>query len=156
MSDFTELELKTEIADMDDEEAKKTLSDFMEAHQKNRTAYDELSSELDEVETEYQEKLEAKKEVISGFKQERAEEAAEHVEMPADLLAARFSFDEIEQIIEEAAEYNESDESDEEDDEDSALTTFAEREEKGETGGDGGYGSDRARELLGNKGFPAD
>lgn len=152
MTDFTDLDLNKDVSEMEDGEARETLVDFVEAHQKNRTAYDELQSELDEVETEYKEKLEEKKELISEFKQKRAEKASEYVNIPSNLVAERFEFSEIEQIIEEGSEFADEseDETAEEEEDDELLTTFAEREERGEAGGDTGP-SDHARELIHNK-----
>lgn len=154
MTEFKELDLGKEPSELEPDEARETLVDFMEAHQTNRTAYDELQAELDDVETEYQEKLDEKEERISEFKEERATEAAEHVKMPAEVLADRFTFSELDQIIEEAEEFSEEgDDGEDEDEGDDALTTFSEQPERGEAGGqaDGGP-SDRARELI-NKNF---
>lgn len=152
MTDFEDLELNKDVTSMEEDEAKETLSDFMEAHQTNRSAYDELNAKLDDVETEYQEKLDEKEELIAEFKQDRAEEAAEYVNIPADLVADRFSFSEIEQIIEEGAEFSEQDEdeTDEaEEGDDSPLTTFSEKPEKGTVeGGSNPELRDRAREKL--------
>lgn len=159
MTEFNDLELNDEIPSMTEEEAKKTLSEFMESHQTNRTAYDELSTELDETETEYKEKLDEKEDLISDFKEDRAEEAAEYVNMPAELLADRFSFDEIDQIIEEGAEFSEEEEGDPEDDPedgDGSLTTFSDKPEKGKGGSKGAGGSgdrDHARSVLQSNGF---
>jgi hypothetical protein len=152
MTDFEDLELNKSVDDMDADEAKQTLSEFMDSHKTNRTAYDELSTELDEVETEYQEKLEAKEELIADFRDERASEAAEYVNIPADLVASRFSLDEIEQIIEEGAEFADSGDGEGEEEDDS-LTTFADRAEKGETSTSTNY-SDRARDKLSQHGLP--
>lgn len=156
MTDFNELDLKKGVDEMSEEEAKKTLSEFMESHQKNRAAYDKLQSELDETETEYKEELEELEERIHEFKQERAEVASEYVNMPADLLVDRFSIDEIDQIIAEAddAEFSEE-ETEEAEEEDEGLTTFSEKPEKGraESGGKTEY-RERATQVLKNKGFP--
>jgi hypothetical protein len=152
-TEFTEMDLQKEVSEMEPDEARETLVDFMEAHQSNRSAYDELSTELDEVETEYNDKLEEKDEVIAEFKQERAAEAAEYVKMPEDILADKFSFSELEQIIEEAEdapEFSESDEGTEDGEEDDTLTTFSEKPERGEAGGDTGP-SDAAKERLRSK-----
>lgn len=160
MSEFTELELNKGVEDMSEEEAKKTLSEFMESHQKNRTAYDELQIELEETETEYQEELDQLEERITQFKHERAEEAAQHVNMPADLLVDRFSLDELDQIIAEAdeADFSEEEPEGEEGEEDDKLTTFSEKPEKGraEGGKDRTEYRQRAKQLLGNKNFPVD
>lgn len=156
MTEFTELELNEDITDMSGEEAKQTLSEFMEAHQKNQSAYDKVVTDLSETETEYEQKLEEKEERIAEFKQERAEEAAEYVNIPASLLADKFSFSEIEQIIEEGAEFSEESEEADEADEDEPITTFADREEKGraEGGSDRSQYRQRARQKLGEHGIP--
>lgn len=146
-NEFTELDLNKSIEEMSEQEAKTTLSDFMEAHQKNQTAYDAVQEELRETETEYEEKLEQREEKIAEFRDQRAEEAAEYVKMPADLLADKFSIEEIEQIISEAEESDEFSEEEQEagDDEDdeTRYTTFAERDEKGER--ESGSSVDRER-----------
>lgn len=158
MTEFNDIELATEISDMEGEEAKETLADFMEVHESNREAYDELQSEFSQTEQEYEKKLEEKQERIAEFKQEKAERAAEHVQMPADLLADRFSFSEIDQIIEEAAEFTEEeDETDEGESGNEQLTTFSDKEQKGRLDGEGGNRAEyreRAVEVLGNKNFP--
>lgn len=152
MADFTEIDLAKEVSEMEPDEARETLVDFTETHQENRTAYDELATELDEVETEYQEKLEEKEERIAEFREERAEEAAEYVNMPADILAEKFTFSELDQIIEEAEEaeeFSEDDEADEEVETEDNLTTFSEKRERGQAGGNASSGpSDRAKDLV--------
>lgn len=157
MTEFTDLELNKEVSELDGEDAKQTLVDFIEAHQTNRAAYDELQAELDETETEYQEKVESLEETVAEFKSERAEEAAEYVNMPAEILAERFSFDELDQIIEEAEESEEfsEDNEPEEEEEDGSLTTFSDKPPKGkETGGSGEPSKTRqkAREMLAQRG----
>lgn len=157
MTEFNELDLNKDVEDMDEEEAKKTLSQFMASHQENVTAYDTLQTELEETETEYQEKIDEKEERIAEFKEGRAQEAAEHVKMPANLLVDRFSIEEIDQIIEEAedAEYSEEEEA-EADEEEENLTTFSEKEEKGRADSSDNRTQyrNRAKQVLGNKNFP--
>lgn len=155
-TEFEDLELNKDVTSMEEDEAKETLADFMEAHQTNRSAYDELKSELADVETEYQEKLDEKEELIAEFKQDRAEEAAEYVNIPADLVADRFSFSEIEQIIEEGEEFSGADDGDDAGDEsdDSPLTTFSDKPEKGTVeGGSDPELRERAREKLSQHGL---
>lgn len=157
-TEFNDLDLTKEIADMEEDEAKKTLSTFMEKHEKNRTAYDELHTELGEVETEYTEKLEDREELIAEFTEERAAEAAEYVNIPAELVADRFSLEEIDQIIEEGSEFSEQEnEESTEEEEDDTITSFADRPEKGKGGSNGAGGStadrDRARNTLQRNGF---
>lgn len=156
MTEFNELDLTKTPDDMEPEEAKKTLSEFMQAHKTNQTAYDELEQELDDVQTEYEEKLDEKRERIEEFRQERAEQAAEYVKMPADILADRFSIEELDQIIDEAAESDEfSEDTESEEEEDESLTTFSDREEKGEAkGGRSTEYRERAKERLKVKDFP--
>lgn len=140
MTDFNELELEQDVADMEGEEAKETLVDFMEAHQKNREAYDATVTEFKDKIDEVQEQKNEIEDTLGELKTEYAEEAAKHVNMPAELLEKRFDFAEIRQILEDAAEFAES----QEDEEDTGLplTDFADREPKGKTGdgGDGGEG----------------
>lgn len=155
MTDFTDLELTEDIPDMEEDEAKETLSEFMEAHKQNRTAYDELAGELDEVETEYQDKLEQREDLIAEFKQERAEKAAEYTNVPADIMVERFELEELDQIIEEGdEEFSDPDENEDEEDEPSLLN-FSEQEEKGVTDTESPY-RDRARKALGRQGFPVE
>lgn len=142
-NEFTELELNKDITAMDADEAKETLSEFMEAHKTNESAYDELSNELSETEAEFSEKLEEKEKRIEEFKYEYAEEASDYVNIPTDIVAERFSFSEIEQIIEEGAEFSEETDEAEEAEEDEPITTFSEKPEKGER--EGGRSGDRQR-----------
>lgn len=157
-TEFTELDLTKEIDGMDGEEAKMTLSEFMESHQKNKTAYDELASEIESVESEYTEKLEDLEETISEFKDEKADTAAEYVNMPADLIASRFSLEEIEQIIEEGAENFSEEEEEEDDTEPDRYTKFSDRPEKGRSDSDkrDKQVRARARSKLQSFGFPGD
>lgn len=158
-TDFNDLDLQKDISEMDEEEAKKTLSEFMEAHKQNKAAYDATVEELEETAAEYSQKVEELEERMAEFREKRAAEASEYVNMPADLIADRFSYDEIEQIIEEAEEsedFSEEDESDEDEDDD-RLTTFSERDEKGrfdDTGAGSGKNRERAKERMKRKGFP--
>jgi len=156
-NEFTELDLQTDISDMDEEEAKETLSDFMAAHKENQVAYDEKVTELEEVESEYSEEIDELEERLAKFREQRAEDASEYVNMPAGLIAERFSHDEIEQIIEEAESSEEftEDETDEGEDED-RLTTFSERDEKGRfDGGGSSENRSRAADKLRRRNFPA-
>lgn len=149
---FTEVDLDTEVDDMDAEDARETLSQFMEVHEQNKDAYDNLSAEFKQAEEEYEQTIEDKEERIAEFKTQRAEEASDYVKMPADLLAERFTFSELDQIIEEGSEFSEEDEESEEDDE--MLTTFAEKEEKGRTEGGTSKYRDRASTKLSEHGLP--
>lgn len=155
-TEFTELNLSKEVDDMEADEARETLAEFMASHEENQAAYDALHADLEDIESEYKQKLEEREERIAQFKHERAEEAAKHVKMPADLLADRFSIDEIDQILEEADEANFSEDTSEDDDEtDDSLTTFSNKEEKGRSNGDdrSKYRS-RAATVLERKNFP--
>lgn len=161
MSEFNDLELNKDIADMEADEARETLSDFMEAHQKNRTVYDELQTEFSETKEEYEDKLDGRDERIAEFKEQRAEEASQYVNMPAELLADRFDFSELDQIIEEAEEADaefaeEGGEPEEEDESDQPLTEFSDKGGKGRVdgGGTSKQARDRARSALSNKNFP--
>jgi len=155
MSKFTDLTLDTSVDDMTGDEAKETLSQFMESHQKNQTAYDELQTEYSEAQEEYEAKLEEKSERIAEFRKEKARAASEYVRMPATLLAERFSISELDQIIEEGAEAEFSKDEDDESEEIEDLTTFSQKEEKGkaESGGNE-QARERARDRLRSKGFP--
>lgn len=154
-AEFTEIDLAKEIPSMSEDEAKETLSEFMETHQKNEQAYDELHTELDESEAEFEEQLEDYEETIAEFTQRRAEEASEYVNMPPELLADRFNFDELGKIIEEGeeADFSEDEETEEEE---THLTTFAERGEKGKREPEDGTSRfrDEAEAALAQKGVP--
>lgn len=131
-NEFNELSLNKEISEMEDDEARETLVDFMQAHAENREAYDELSTKLDKTDTEFREELEKYEDKLESVKAEYAEEAAEYVNMSSELIQDRFSLDEVKQIIDEAEGSEEFSESEEPEDEDEdRLTTFAQREEKG-------------------------
>jgi ElaB/YqjD/DUF883 family membrane-anchored ribosome-binding protein len=155
MSDFTELDVDGDVSDMDAEEARETLSEFMSAHEDNQDAYNELRGELHETVSEYEEKLDKRDEKIAEFKDDLAEQAAEYVNIPKDLVVDRFSIEEIEQIIEEGdeADFSEDDDEDEPDE----LTTFRDKPEKGKGGGDGTATKyrERASRRLEQNGFPA-
>lgn len=157
MTDFTELDLSKPVDEMEPDEARETLSDFMDSHRQNQDAYDAVQAEVDEVEAEYSEKIEEKDELIADFREDKAEEAAEYVNMPAALLADRFEYSELEQIIEDGEEFSE-DEPDEDPDDDKTLTTFAEKPQKGKkekTEGTARY-RDEAKSALSNHGFPTE
>jgi ADP-ribose pyrophosphatase YjhB (NUDIX family) len=157
MTEFTELDLNSSVSDMDEQEAKQTLSEFMEAHKNNQQAYDTAVAEQEAIEEEYSERVDELEQKLGEFRDDRAEEASEYTNMPPELLAERFSLDELEQIIEEGKEADFSEEKDEpdEDNEPDSLTTFADREEKGQTGGEGAskYRS-QAKAKLADHGFP--
>jgi len=156
MTEFTELELNKDVESMTEAEAKETLSDFMDAHTDNQAAYDAKAGEVEEVESEYQEKIETLEEKVSEFKERRAQEAAEYVKMPAEILAARFSFDELDQIIEEAEGSEEFSEDEPEDDEDDGrLTEFVERDQKSKKSEKTETKFNRStEELLAEQGLP--
>lgn len=158
MTEFTELETKKEISEMSEEEARETLSEFMQEHEKNKQAYSERTDALDEKDEE----IETLEERVSEFKEQKAAEAAQYVQMPESILADRFSFSELDQIIAEAeeagvdTEYSEEEEeTDEADDE--PLTDFASRKQKGQkqTGGPTKANRDRAVQMLRQNDFPA-
>ena len=155
MSKFTDLTLDKSVDDMTEDEAKETLAQFMESHQKNQTAYDELQTEYSDAQDEYEAKLEEKRERITEFREEKANKAADYVKMPAPLLAERFSISELDQIIAEGEEADFSEDDSSEESEEKDLTTFSEKEEKGkaESGGNA-KARERARDRLMSKGFP--
>lgn len=155
MTEFTDLSLTKDVEDMSEAEAKETLSDFVSEHESNQSAYDEMK-------TEYEEKIDAREERVEDlearveeWREEKAAEAAEYVQMPSGLLADKFSIDELEQIIDEGAEFEqEAEEEDEKEEE--PLTTFTEKPEKGKEEGSG-FSEDvekRARQRLAERGFP--
>jgi len=157
MTEFTELDIEKDIDNMEESELRKTLSDFMEQHETNIEVYDGLKVEYEDELDEKEDTIEGLRERVSAFKQERAEEAAEYVKMPADVLAGRFDFSELDQIIEEAEESDEFSEDDDEDEEESDyLTDFAEQPQKGrqESRERSQKHRDRAARALENKNFP--
>lgn len=154
---FTELDLTKNVSEMSEAEAKETLSDFMRKHSENQEAYDEVVSEYEDELEEKEETIESLEDELDEWREELAEEAAECVEMPANLLAAKFSRDELEQIISEASEHSEEEE--EEDDEPDRLTTFSDKEQKGkETTPDyrNEEAQERAKKALASRGFPVE
>ena len=156
MTEFTELDLSKPVEEMEADEARETLTDFMEAHRSNQDAYDAVQSEVDEIEAEYSEQIEDYEKMLTEFREDKAEEAAEHVNMPADLLADRFEYSELEQIIEDGEEFSEEPEDDEGDEEETSLTTFSDKPQKGrkeDTNGTERY-RDEAASALSSHGFP--
>lgn len=130
MSEFTDLEIDADIEELGGNEAKKTLAEFIEKHKENREAYDELTTDFEQKVSDYEEDISQYEEQVETLRFEKAEEAAEHVNMPADLISDRFSLDEIDQIIDEATEHTEG--GSEEEDESDSLTEFDDRPPKGD------------------------
>lgn len=156
MTEFTELDLSKDVNDLTEAEAKETLSEFVSEHRSNEEAYDELQSEYEEKLEEREERIDELEGRVDEWREERAEKAAEFVKMPADLLADRFSIEELEQIIEEGSEHSEAGEVEEEEEEEQSLTTFTEKPEKGkeETPDFSEEARDRAEQRLAERGFP--
>jgi predicted nucleic acid-binding Zn-ribbon protein len=154
MTDFTDLDLTKPVDEMEADEARETLAEFMDSHRDNREAYDELQTEFSQREDELTDEVEELEGRVAEFTEEKAERAAEHVKMPADLLAARFSIDELEQIIEEGEEFSEGPE-DEPDDEGPELTSFTEKKQKGrlEDEDRSAQFRDHAKTLLSSQGM---
>lgn len=157
-TDFKELDLNKQVSEMDEDEARETLVDFMEAHQENRQAYDATVSEFEEQIEDIRADKQEVEEKLGEIHSEYAEKAAEVTNMPADLIEERFSFSEVEQILEEAEAAGEFSESaEEEEEENETLTEFAEREEKGKSEKESTQRTefrDEARELLSQQGIP--
>jgi len=148
-----EFELQTDPEEMDGDDAKATLAEFMEKHRENVEEYDELETDFSELEEEHDEQTEALAELRTKF----AEEAAEYVNLAPDVIADRFSYSEILSIVEEgdnSEEFSEDEEpEDAEEDEEGQLTTFSQREEKGKresTDVTSDY-TDEARDRLNDK-----
>jgi len=154
MTQFTDLDLTKPVDEMEADEARETLAEFMESHRENREAYDSLQTEFSEREDELTDEVEELEGRVAEFTEEKAERAAEHVKMPADLLAARFSIDELEQIIEEGEEFSEEpDEPEEEESE--MLTSFNDKPQKGRLEDDDRSAKfrDHAKTMLSSQGF---
>jgi hypothetical protein len=142
MTEFNDVELEKDVEDMEEDELRETLTDFMEVHQSNQEAYDATV-------TEYSEQLEAAEERVSQFKEERAEEAAEYSNVPVDIMVERFSFAELDQIIEEGDEkFSEEDEDDESEGSELLDTEFSEKPEKGRTDTGSAKYRERAKDKL--------
>lgn len=155
--DFTELDLSKPVEEMEADEARETLTDFMDAHRSNQDAYDAVQSEMDDIETEYSEQIEEYEQMVAEFREDKAEEAAEYVNMPADLLASRFEYSELEQIIEDGEEFSEESDGSDEGEDEPALTTFSDKPQKGKQEGTDGtekYRSE-AKNALASHGFPS-
>lgn len=145
-----EFELKTEPDEMEPEDLRATLTDFMEKHDENVDEYRELESDFSET----KDALEDAEDTLDTLKTKFAEEAADYINLDPHIIAERFTYSEIVQIVEEGDEADFS-EDEQTDDEPDTLTTFTEREEKGNLEGEGGAGgnertdfSDAAREKL--------
>ena len=157
MTDFTDADIDGDVSSMSGDEARQTLIEFMDVHATNRNAYDELQTEFNDTVAELEEENESLEARVSEFKSDLAAEAAEFVKLPQDLVADRFSIEEIEQIIAEGEEFADTDADD--DSEDEQMTTFSEKDEKGKTAepssGAAGEKRQRAATLLSQNGFPA-
>jgi len=114
---------------MEADEAKATLAEFMEKHKENVDEYESLKTEFSELEETHEEA----QETLSDLRTKFAEEAAEYVNLSPTVIAERFEYSEIVQLIEEGESSQEfSEDTDEpEEDDDGQLTTFSEKEEKG-------------------------
>lgn len=155
-NEFTELDLNKDVSDMEDDEARETLVDFMQAHRENREAYDSVISEFeDEIENITDEKDELEQ-TLGEIHSQYAEKAAEVTRFPQDLIEERFDFAEVKQILAEAEEAGEFSEESEEEEEEPSLTTFTERPEKGKRDPENTPTKyhDTARELLAQHGVP--
>lgn len=78
MPEFKELEPKDDLDELDGEEAKEALSQFMEAHEQNKTAYAETKESAEEA----RERADEAEETLSEFRETLAEDAVE--EFPSD------------------------------------------------------------------------
>lgn len=140
---------------MERDELANTLREFMESHEDNQDAYDDLKAEFDQSIEEFEERVSEFEEKLDSVKEKRAEEASEFTNIPSDILADRFSLDELDQMIEEAETDFSEEESSEEDEEDQRLTTFTQREERGRNEGETKTEyRDRARQALARNGLP--
>lgn len=157
-TEFKELDLNKEVSDMEGDEARETLVDFMQAHRENREAYDAVISEFEDELDQVNDEKEELEQTVSKFKDELAEEAAEVTNFPADLIKTKFSLSEIETVLEEAEEAGEFSDSsgEEEEEEEPSLTTFSEKPEKGKRDPEDTPSKyrDTARALLGQHGVP--
>lgn len=142
-SEFNELEFSKDIEDMSEETLRETLTQFMKDHRQNVEAFSEAVEAL----TEREEKL-------GEFKDGLAEEASQYANIPAGIMVDRFTFSELEQIIEEGEDAEFSEDKDEEDE---TLTTFSDREEKGRMDSESNKKfREQAKTALSNKGFPVE
>lgn len=128
MTEFQEMEVDEDLSEIPEDELRSTFAAFLETHESNVEAVNNLRASYSEKVESLESEVESLEDKVSEFTQEKAEEAAQYVNIPEELVAERFSLEEIEQIIEEGEEFSESNE---EEDEDSPLTTFAERGDKG-------------------------
>lgn len=150
MTDFENLELGEEISDMEGDDAKETLSEFMESHKKNSQAYDEVQTDYEDRIDELENDKEELQETLQTVKSEYAEKAAEETGFTEETLMKRFDFQEIREVVDEIEEAEDFSEEDEEEEEEQRFTQFAERDEKGKTPPDDGRTADRetAEKLL--------
>lgn len=159
MTDFNNLELNKEISDMEGDEAKETLSEFMESHKKNSQAYDEVQTEFEDRIDELENDKEELQETLTTVKSEYAEKAAEKTGFTEEVLMKRFDFQELRGVVEEIEDADEfSEEEEEETEEEQRFTQFAERDEKGKTPPDDTPNQyrEQAKTLLAESGLSID
>lgn len=134
---------------MEPEELRATLAEFMEKHDDNIEEYESLQEDHEGLQSEYSEAQDA----LDNLRTKFAEEAADYINLSPEIIADRFSYSEITQIIEEGEKAEEF--AEDEDEEVDAFTTFSEKEEKGrEEGGNAETRTD-AEQRLGSFGFPS-
>lgn len=129
------IELETPIDELDEADLRETFSDVMAAHEENVKEYEELQADLEDA-TEYSERideLEAEKELAVEY---FADKASAVTNINEDVLAKRFSVDELVEMAveadEQAAAFSETEESPKEDvaDDDGDESIFADKEQK--------------------------
>jgi chromosome segregation ATPase len=95
------IEIDTPIEEMDDESLRATFSAVLEAHNENVAEYATFSARVEELESE-NERLAGQ---VEQAKAHFAASASELTTLDADLLAARFSLDELIEMAGKAAQF---------------------------------------------------
>lgn len=128
-----QIELETPIDEMDESDLRATFSDVMDAHNENVTEFaevqeraenaDEFSARIEELEAD-------REEAVSYF----SERAAEVTNINEEILADRFSVDELVEMAgeadEQAAEFSEEAQEGGDPDEGDDETLFADKQQK--------------------------
>jgi predicted nuclease with TOPRIM domain len=105
-----EIELSKPIDEMDDDDLRTTFAKVLEAHEENIAEFASLTEELEDATA----RAEEADETLSGAKAYFAEKASGYTRLSGEVLAARFSLDELIEMAGEAdaAEFAEEEASD--------------------------------------------
>lgn len=99
MTVFESYEFDGSVEDLDKESLVDTLTDFMEKHEQNAAAFQELQESLEDTESEY----DALQDQVTSFKEGLAKEAAEGTPLTEDELV-KFDLDRLAEIASDTKE----------------------------------------------------